>query len=550
MRAVVLILVVALTALAGCFDPGLRDRSLMRQDATIPIHPDVFGPRRKARIRAPDAATLLAGLKTDELAPLYPADAKLVVRCADLATLQRHAVDRLSRFASLLPRWGLPGLPFGTLLRVHCQVPDSVLLDRLHPFALVETQAGWLAIVPIIGKFEDTERLRRIDQRYCVAGSPEAVRSYAPSQRTSHYLNGEFSVMAQGAAVADLGRRLTEAAAALQITLPGITNLPGATLDGVNRIDVAVRFLDSGIRAELRIAPDYQRAPNLTARIGSLKARGGRALGWLPADGIATVASGCDLPSWLALTDLLGLPILDAQDPERAAILRDAFATLGNDAAACWQLDSDGAPVLIVAAELMEPDRRIANAFLAGAKMTSLLRELAKPGSEVVYRPVDFEHRGIAIGTIEGAFSRELLDGVRKNRDLGGPFARLFSDKARVHIALAGNRLCITVGERSRSAMESLLDRIAGSTAALTSPSARSNDLRRMPLFEATVDLAAFLRGSRPGGLAGTRERLNLEIAVSRDGGALRVTARLPLARIAAVLPRTTPAAAAPPERD
>ena len=133
---------------------------------------------------------------------------------------------------------------------------------------------------------------------------------------------------------------------------------------------------------------------------------------------------------------------------------------------------------------------------------------------------------------------------------LGAPLARLFAHEAGIQVALYGRRLCITMGEDALPAMEALIDRIAGVSGPSMAPVARSNGLREKPLIEATIDAAAFLRPARSGALAGTRERLPIEVAVATEGRALRVTMRLPLERITSAWLDPEPRPAAPPERD
>jgi len=539
-----------LAAFAACSDPGPRDRSLVQEGMTIPLHPDVF-LRRGGTARA---ARSHVGLTTDDLAPLYPKDAQFVVRCADLATLRRHAQGRLAKFATLLPDWRLPELPPGTLLRVLCALPDGVLLDRLHPFAFVETPDGWLALVPINGEFEDADHLRRVKDRYCVAGSPDAVKAYAPGHRAGYFLSGDISVIATGEAVADLGARLTRAAGTLKVQLPGLNDFPGEAFAGVDRADLALRCSESGVRADLRIVPNPKRAGTLSTLVGALRARKGRSLGWLPANGSLTIASGCDVPSLLALADQLRGPTLDPEDTPPAASLRSALSLLGDDAAVRLNVDEGQRPTLEIVAELTEPDRRIASEFLAGGKLPDLLAGIGGPANTLEYKPDVLQYNGVSMGTVGGFPAPAVLRALRAQPVLGDPLANLFAREGRIHVAITGNRLCITMGEDARGAMESLIDRIAGtpspsSNPPASNPPARSNGLRRAPLLEATLDAAAFLRRSHPAALAGTRERLAVELAVTTEGDALHLSLRLPLARIASVLSAQAVAPAAPPER-
>ena len=81
---------IALALVAACSDSGPRDRSLARRSETFPVHPDVYATRENSPAARQFAVPSNVGLKVDELAPLYPANARLVIRCSDLASLHQH----------------------------------------------------------------------------------------------------------------------------------------------------------------------------------------------------------------------------------------------------------------------------------------------------------------------------------------------------------------------------------------------------------------------------------------------------------------------------
>ncbi|MHC4451276.1 MAG: hypothetical protein ACYS0E_14250, partial [Planctomycetota bacterium] len=160
------LIVFALLA-AACSDPGPRDRSLLIKATTIPLHPEVFREKRPVR---PTAQPSVIGLAADPMAVLYAEGATLIIRCADVATLERTWKPHTATLRRLLPELGLPELPPATLLRVRFGLPDEVMIDRMRPFAFVRTPAGWAALIPVKGSLTKSDRLRMLDAHYCVAG--------------------------------------------------------------------------------------------------------------------------------------------------------------------------------------------------------------------------------------------------------------------------------------------------------------------------------------------------------------------------------------------
>ena len=536
---------IAFALLAACSDPGPRDRSLARRNETFPVHPDVYAARSSAARRA--AVPSNVGLQIDELAPLYPADARLVIRCDDLAALHPHARVRMARLASLLPGWGLPELPPGTLLRVHAAVPEGVVVDRLHPFALVPTRDGWVALLPIEETIAESDSIRRVEGRYCVSGSPKAVAAYSPGGREGYFLPGDVSVMARGASVPAFGRQLTDAAALLKIALPGVADLPGDAFAGIDRLDLSLHCFEATVRADLRIVPSAERSGALAGLIGALDARRGTALEQLPAGGDLELAAGCDVASLLTLSTQLGAPLVEALEPAEWAMLERALSMLGDDTALRIRLDAEAMPTLQLVAKLTAPDRRAVATFLASDEWPAMLAQLGGAGHTLNYEPAGFAHAGIEVGTVGGSVSPTRLDAWRATGPWGNFRARLFGHDGGLHLVLTQDQLCITLGAEARGAMTNLLDRIHADA---PQPGARTNGLRERPLLEASFDAATLLSLVRPHVLADARHRLPTRFAIATEGNALRFTSHLPLERIVEALTTRDAAAAAPPESD
>jgi len=543
------IALLTLALFAACSDPGPRDRSLARRGETFPVHPDVFTQREPIPVLQPPAVASNVGLEVDALAPLYPTDARLVIRCSDLTTLNAHARARLANLAALLPGWGLPELPPGTLLRVNCVIPDLIVIDHSNPFAFVQTDAGWVVLLPIQDSFTDSEFLRRVDDRYCVAGSSEALDAYAPGGRPGHFLSGDLSIAAHADAVPDLGRRLTEAAATLDIKVPGLADLPGVAFAGIERVDLALHCLESTVRADLRVVPNAERAPALATLVAALDARRGSALGRLPENGMMTLAAGCDVASLLTMATRFGAVQPDTDAPGTAAALQTALSMLGDDTAVTLHLDGKARPTLRMVAELTQPERRTAQKFLGSKAWDSMLAELAGFGHSLIYEPSALEPANKAAGThvakISGSPAGPQLAALKAWPVLGESLARLFAGGDRIRVALVGNRLCVAVGESAQEAVGAMIDRIRTGN---TDGAARTNGIRERALMEGSFDAAALLALAHQQNLAPALRRLPVDFAIATEGDALRLTIRMPLERIAEQWSEPSPRPAAPAE--
>jgi len=526
--------------LAACSDMGPRDRSLLLRAETFPLHREVFREKRPLR---PKAQPSVIGLATDPLAPLYVAEPTMVIRFADVTTLEGEWKTHVAAIRKLLPELGLPELPPATLLRVRFGLPDSVQVERTRPFAFVRTAKGWAALIPVEGELAKSDRVRMLDPNYCVAGSKAAVAAYVPAFRTGFHLPGDVAFMARADGRIRAGAALREAAAEAGIALPPLPELGEAAAKQVQRIDVALRFFDAGARIDVRFAPDRGLTGGLADHVTALHPRAGDALRWLPGGATVEWTSGSDVATWLDLLRLLGC--VDGELP----LVRDAVLPLGDDVA--FQLHLRGAHpgVAILVAELAAPDRDAAERYLTGESMRTLLRTLSGDGGHLEYSPGVFSRNDVSVGTVTGYFSAKSLDAMRARGGPAATAADFLRGPVVIYIALAGNRLCVVAGERSRDDMEALLDRITGGKPRRPDAGGMAAPLLHDRLLSARIDVAALLRAVKGSARywhpAGDRlldaqfeEDLVLDVAASVEGGALRIAAQLPDARMATVIAR------------
>jgi len=526
--------------LCACTDMGPRDRSLLLGAETFPLHQEVFREKRPTR---PVAQPSVIGLASDPLAPLYAEDASLVIRFADVSTLEREWKAHVGALRRLLPELGLPELPPATLLRVRFGLPDSVLVDRMRPFAFVFTDAGWAALIPVSGELEKSDRMRMLDAHYCVAGGLDAVEKYEPGFRGRFHLPGDVSVIARGDARTRLGAALGEAAAIAGMTLPALPEIGAAAAGEVQRVDLALRFFGAKARLDVRFAPDRGARGGLSDYLSALRPRRGTALQWLPERATVELTTGSDVAAWLDLARLLG----GARD--RLPLLRDAVATLGDDAALQVHARGDRPGVAMLVAELAAPDRKAARSYLGSESMLELLRRLARGGGHLEYTPDVFVRNDVSVGTVTGYFGASTIEEMRAQGGLSGTIAEVMRAPVVVYVALAGSRLCVVAGERSRDDMEALIDCIAGGTPRRPDAGQPKSPLLHERLFAARIDGAAVLRSLREDARhwheRGERlhdvpfeEELAVELAASVEGGALRFAVQVPDARLAAVIAR------------
>lgn len=539
--------VLLLLLLGGCSDPGLRDRSLMNPVARLVLPRSARVEKHTAKWDQERPRASVVGLVADPMARLYPANHGLVVRFADLSTLQRHALPHLRDIAALLPGLGLPELPPGTLLRVRAGLPDEITVDRIRPFAIVHTREGVVTLIPVKGEFANKPNLRRLDEHYCIAGPKSAVAHYRPAMRAGHYLAGDISVVAPRDAIKGMGERLQQLAAVEGVTLPIPAELLSHRPREVERADLALRFSRSGLRLDLRLSPDTAHDGALSVLLSSLRARPSGALQFLPADGVATFTTTADVPTWLAVLSELAKAPVGREDPAAMARITEACAVLGADAALTVLLPTDGPATLVLVSELAEPDREAAAAFLTSDRLAPLVKLLSGPEGTLKLRRGVFKRHGAKVATITGRLDPEVARTLNASQGLCPMLARFAKGPVTVYVALVGDRLCIVAGERSRPELERLIDRIAAKQPATDQRSAEApQTLLRQSALLARVDLAPLLAPD-----SGSHLPLTLGVAV--EGGALRVAVLLPDFKLAAALNRlglfATPKEAAAPEQ-
>ena len=516
------LLLISAVLLAACSDPGLRDRSLMNAVGRVTLPPDSLAAKRVRKHQHQSARPSIIGLREDPMGPLYPCDSQLIVRFADLSALQKHALPHLDEVATLLPGLGLPELPPGTLLRIRAGLPDSIVVNRVLPFAFVRTPNGILALIPVKGKLTDTHRVRRVDARYCVAGSEAAVKAYRPAATRGYYLPGDISVVAPRDAIAALSDRLGELAALEGITLPLPKGFPAVRPEEIERVDLALHFSDHDVRVDLRLAPDTTREGALTALLAALQPRPTSALGYLPANGVVTLATTASIPTWSALARAL---------TQTQGILDARFALLGDDTAATLVLDGDGPASLVLVSHLAATDRDAVRSFLAGKEIKDLVAQAGGADGQLTYTPRAFKRHGVHIATIAGELDTATAKALRTSA-LIGPLAEQFTrGSIVVCIALVGDHLCIVAGERSRPVVEQIVARLAGKGDAPDANATLTKHLMDTPALEAHINLAPFFAHSAAASLP-------VQFAVGAEGGALRMAARLPDIELAAVVRR------------
>ena len=486
---------------------------------------------RAKKTRRPVLKPSVIGLAADPLAPRYPRGADLVVRCADIATLDARFMETLEKVDRALPAYRLYELPPETQIRARFDLPDDAAVDRVRPFAFVRTKAGWVGVLPLRGAYADTSRLRRLDGGYAVAGSPEALAAYEPGLETGFHLPGAISVFATGDARAELGAALADAGKSAGMALPVLPGLPDAAFEHVARIDAALRFEQDRARLDVRLAPSADREAALSRHLASVHAHGGLAARWLPDGAAVEIATHCDAASWVDLAGMLGL----VGDERTASLARDLLSVLGDDASVQLHLREGQPAVALLVADLAEPDQRAAARFLAGDGIETLLERLRTGDGRLSFKRGEFERNGVSVGAITGHFGRERIRDWRARGGVHAALATLLDGPVLVYVALSGNRLCAAFGERSRKDMEALLDGVGSGAPRRASPGAALDALRKSRLLGARVDLAPILRRA---GAPSPEHALPVSFAAAVDGGGLRFAVRVPAVDAANVAAR------------
>jgi hypothetical protein len=527
------LVLLGLLGLFSCGDPGLRDRSLMSLDET---HGNRLSALRHRKRHV--GQTSVIGLATDPLAQYYPEGVKLVVRFSDPGTLAREVAPQLRDIQRALPRLRLPvGDPMNMIRQVLGLAPD-VTIDPVRPFAFVEVEGGWAAIIPTRNRDKGGVRLKQLDAVYCVAGDPRVVATYRPGFRKGFYLPGDVSLIAQREALRNLGARLTEVAAPLGLNLTLLDRWMPPIPGDVERVDVGVRLRQGGLRVDLRAAP----APGSQTALflERLKPSTSAASRWLPSQGTFYAELLCPPADWdqfllVFLRDLL--PRMDGEQAQLHFSLGRFLAALGRDASALVTLDDKGKGTLLLVADL--DDAQAPRSFFGSYDFTHLLKAIAGPDGRLEWSASSFERSGVRVGAIRGRLSRDrLLEWRRGGSVFLSTLGVLLRAPVACYVAVVENKLCIVTGHGARYEMERVIDHLQRGA-----PVENDHNLEVVSLFPqrlaaVSVDLAALFDGTReaavhwhPNGRnlrdLSLRWRLPASMAITAEGGALRAALRV-----------------------
>lgn len=499
--------------------------------------------------RSGPAQTSVIGLAPDQLAQYYPDDPELIVRFRDVDSVGREAAAELERIRKVLPGFAMPPGAPADLLRRALQLPDSVLIDPVRPFALVRTAAGWSAILPTQSNEKAPARLRQLDAVYCVAGSPAAVQSYRAGFRKGYYLPGDVSVIATPGAFRGLAPSL---AAALRPLGVDPAALEGVTLPcpaDIERIDLAVRLQEGLLRVDLRAAPNRD---SLTAAyLDRLRPRPSGSVRFLPSRGTAYIECVSPPLEWEALLGALlrgdGRPS-GATEERLLFSVRRFLAALGHDASLVLHFVQGAAGSVLLVGETDDPAS--VEAFLGSADLQALLARAAGQDGTLTWQPDAFESRGVHIGMIQGSLGRSgLLEWRRSGNPLLSTFAVLSSSPVVAYVAIVKDKLCVAVGPKSRSDMELLVEHVQRGAPVDNEHVTEVTALFPQRLAAVSGDLAAIFDGcveaapywsEQWSGLrtAALRSPIPGSAAVTVEGGALRIAVNLRPALLAEALAR------------
>ena len=490
---------------AACGDAGPRDR-------TLRIAPGEDRPSR--RRRAP--TTSVIGLVGDQLAPLYPADATVIVRFAELSTLREAAADQFNEVARMLPALGLPTGKPEALLRKMLGLLETRSLDPMRPFALVKTKAGWAGVVPTRSESEQ-ENIKPLDGLYSVAGDAEVVAAYSAAWKKGFYLPGECSVVTRPDALGEFGLD------AIARALPA----------DITRIDMSLRFDKKGTRVDLRLAPDGNGDTALL--LERMKPALSKAMPYLPADGTMYVELRTPAAQWekLLLRFAGGLPQADA---EVVASVRQALTILDQDTAVMLDLDPNGSARVALVAHL--GDESYADAFIGSSAFRGLLKHIAGPGGSLDWKPDAFRRDWVQIGIVTGNISRRRLKEWRNEGLLSSTVAMMLRGPVLAYVAVVDEKLCVLIGQRTRPEVETFLSQLRSGRPGGNDHATQVDPLFKTRLGSVSLDLADLFDGTRSAAPAwhkngraltnlALRWRIPAAAAVTVEGGALRVAIRL-----------------------
>jgi hypothetical protein len=507
-----------------------------------------YGPAPTLKRRGV-ANTSVIGLAPDQLAQYYPDDPTLVLRFKDLASVGREVAGEIETIRKALPDLKpLAGTPTDLLRRI-LQLPEDVVIDPVRPLAFVRAEGGWAAILPTRSKENSLSRLRQLDAVYCVAGEPPIVQSYRPGFRKGFYLPGDVSVIAAPEGLKGLGSALTQLLRRTGVDLTWLDGWIPACPADLERFDFAIRIQQGLLRMDLRAAP--ARESPTGAYLERMRPRPTGAVRWLPPRGTAYVELISAPLDWEALLAVLFRGKEAARPPEEERILfsvRRLLGALGRDVAAVLHLVPDGPGSLLLVGEL--EDKAATEAFLDSADLVALLGRVAGADGTLEWQPRAFEHAGVTVGMIQGNLSRSRLLGWRRSDSLLlSTVAVLMRGPVVAYVGIAGNRLCVAIGPKSRGEMELLIEHVQRGTPVENEHSTEATALFPQRLAAASADLGALLDsaveaapywGEALAGLrtAALRSPIPVSTTVTVEGGAVRVALNLRPAQIADAVAR------------
>jgi hypothetical protein len=499
--------------------------------------------------RTGPAQTSVIGLAPDQLAQYYPDEPELVVRFRDVDSVGREAAAEIERIRKALPGFALPPGAPADLLRRALQLPDTVLIDPVRPFALVRIEAGWAAILPTQSNEKAPARLRQLDAVYCVAGSPAVVQSYRAGFRKGFYLPGDMSVIATPAAARSLGPSLAAALRPLGVDGAALDGLTFPCPPDIERLDFAVRLQEGLLRVDVRAAPN--RDSPTAAYLDRLRPRPSGAVRWLPSRGTAYLECVSPPLEWEALLGALlrsDAPPSGADEERLLFSFRRLLAALGRDVALVLHFVPRAAGSVLLVGEVDDPSATAA--FLDSADLQALLVRAAGPDGALAWQPSAFEWKGVTVGTIQGNLSRSRLLAWRRSGNLLlSTFAVLSSGPVVAYVAIVGDRLCVAVGPKSRTDMELLIEHVQRGAPVDNEHATEVTTLFPQRLAAVSGDLGAIFDGcveAAPywsegwSGLrtAALRSPIPGSAAVTVEGGALRVAVNFRPALLAEALAR------------
>ncbi|MHC4547532.1 MAG: hypothetical protein ACYTEZ_02045 [Planctomycetota bacterium] len=529
----------SLLCLLACGDPGLRDRSLVKLEDGHGNPLYTLRHKKKGLAR-----TSVIGLKPDPLAQYYPEDVEMVVRFNDLSTLGRDVAPQLRIIEGILPQLGLPSGKPVDLLRQALDLPQIVAIDPVRPFAFVKTKEGWAGIVPTRSRDQGGLRLKQIDAVYCVAGAPEMVAAFRPGFRKGFFLPGDCSLIVTPVAYGTLGETMSEVARQIGVDLSVIDRwLPELPPD-IERVDLALRLRQGGLRIDVRAAPN--RDSPTAVFLERMRPSSSAAARWLPSQGTVYcefVSRPADWERFLSVFLRHALPPMDGELAQMRFSLGRFLNALGRDASAVLTLDESGVGSVVLVAHLDDP--AATQAFFGSYDLIKLLQGLAGPDGRLDWAPKVFERNGVRVNAIRGQISRKRLLAWRRSGEVfPAVLGVLMRGPVTCYVAVVDDKLCLVIGPSARTDAERYIDHLQKGSPLDNDHNVEVVSLFPQRLAAVSVDLAGLFNGTRaaapfwhPNGRVlrdmTLRWRLPASVAVTSEGGALRIAVRVRPAMIA-----------------